>query len=187
MEKIGLITKFFNASSANWEAALLLSDSIEQQELAVSLRNTLCILKEISESRDIQTILQAENLSLLLELENHGNSPEEKNSISSALQQIAEANKSLCIVKNEKSYCDVAETYSTKRKEGGLPLDSFREFLKSHATRLTNRLAAPLSTPEKNILRQRKENLKVARELYIEMQRTALGLPSHLKAQDIER
>lgn len=186
MEKTGLINKYLSASSRNWEAVALLNDSKEHHALATSLVETLHILKEVTENKNIETIIAIEKFALILELENHGNSSEERNSIKTALQQLEDAQKSLAIVKNDIAYQAGAETYSIKRKEAGLPLDSFREFLKSHMTRLTNRLAAPLSAPEKNILRQRKENVKVARELYIEMQRTALGLPSQPKTQGIE-
>lgn len=187
MEKTGLINKYLSASSRNWEAVALLNDSKEHHALSASLAETLHILKDVAVTRDIDLSIAIEKFALILELENHGNSSEERNSIKTALQQLEDAQKSLIIVKDNTAYQASTETYSTKRKEAGLPLDSFREFLKSHTTRLTNRLAAPLSAPEKNILRQRKENLKVAKELYIEMQRTALGLPSQSKVQGIER
>lgn len=186
MEKTGLINKFLSASSRNWEAVTLLNDSKEHHALTASLSETLHILKEVAISKNIETMIAIEKFALILELENHGNSSEERNSIKTALQQLEDAQKSLVIVKDDTAYQASTETYSTKRKESGLPLDSFREFLKSHTTRLTNRLAAPLSAPEKNILRQRKENLQVARDLYIKMQRTALCLPSQSKIQGIE-
>lgn len=125
---------------------------------------------------------------LHLELQNRANSPEETNSIKTAVLQLEEAQKSLAVVKDSAAYTAVAETYSSKRKEAGLPLDSFREFLKSHTTRLTNRLAGPLSVPEKNILRQRKENLRVVKELYVTMQRKALGMrQERSQGQELER
>jgi len=65
--------------------------------------------------------------------------------------------------------------YPAKSKENGLPLDSFREFIKSHSTRLTNRLAGHLAMPEKEILRQRKVSLQQARLLYVELQIQALA------------
>lgn len=58
-----------------------------------------------------------------------------------------------------------------------MPLDAFRDFLKSHSARLTNRLAGQGSPPEKLLLRQRKENLSVIKECYMEFQRKALSLP----------
>ena len=142
-------------------------------------------LKIIGTSKDIYTILESERISLELELIHYSNSPEERNSIKQALAQIIEAKSALSVVVDSATYLPATATYSGKRKENGLPLDAFREFLKSHTTRLTNRLAAPLSVPEKNILRQRKENLQVVKELYMELQRKALGLPSKTREQGL--
>ncbi|WP_211226305.1 hypothetical protein [Desulfomicrobium escambiense] len=46
----------------------------------------------------------------------------------------------------------------------------------SHTARLTNRLKGTASVSEKNILRQRKDNLKPSTERYMEMQREALRM-----------
>ena len=37
--------------------------------------------------------------------------------------------------------------------------------------------ALGISIPEKNILRQRQENMRQAKKLYMDLQRKALGLP----------
>lgn len=120
------------------------------------------------------------------ELKNYSNSPEESNSIKTALVQLKEAKNSLDIVQDPQVYQGATATYSGKRKEAGLPLDSFREFLKSHSTRLGNRMASPLSVPEKNILRQRKENLNMVKEVYVVMQRDALGLEAPAKSKGLQ-
>lgn len=70
------------------------------------------------------------------------NSPEETQSLKTAAAQLDAAAKCLNVVCNDpKGYTASAQTYSTKRKEAGLPLDAFRDFLKSHTARLTNRPA----------------------------------------------
>lgn len=188
MEKIGLISKFIELNSVNFTSAALVESSKEKQSLNKNLTLTLQVLKNIVTTKDIVLILEAEKITLRLELEKRANSPEEANSIKIALLQMEEAQQSLSVVKNASVYQAVAATYSSKRKEAGLPLDSFREFLKSHTTRLTNRLAGPLSVPEKNILRQRKENLRVVKEVYMGMQREALGLGQEKDyGQEMER
>jgi hypothetical protein len=48
-------------------------------------------------------------------------------------------------------------------------------------------MTGQISVPEKNILRQRKENLGMVREVYIFMQREALGLPAPEKSKGLER
>ncbi|MDR1921924.1 MAG: hypothetical protein LBS31_09340 [Candidatus Adiutrix sp.] len=104
------------------------------------------------------------------------NSPEEAQSLKTAAAQLDDAAKCLNVIVNDpKGYEASAQTYPTKKKEAGLPLDAFRDFLKSHSARLTNRLAGKGSHFEKLILRQRKDNLTAIRERYIELQQKALG------------
>lgn len=175
MAIIGLLNKITGLNLGNWNAHKEVENSEEQQLLDASRRQTLVAVKEVASSKDIYTILETERIILVQDLEYHGNSQEEISSIQTALHQYAEAQDSLETVKDGLAYQAGTKTYSSRHREGGLPIDSMREFLKSHTTRLSNRLAAPLSVSEKNILRQRKENLKVAKELYIGMQREALG------------
>jgi hypothetical protein len=52
------------------------------------------------------------------------------------------------------------------------------DHLKSHTARLANRLAGKGSNVEKLIMRQRKENLTIIKERYVELQKKALGLPA---------
>ncbi|GAB1253001.1 hypothetical protein [Desulfovibrio falkowii] len=136
----------------------------------------LLILKQINKDKDLLLLLAVEGLSLTQERELRANSPEEVNSINAAQLQLQEANNALNVVKDPSAYKAATETYSSKQREAGLPLDAFREFIKSHTTRLSNRLSAPLSVQEKNILRQRKENLRTAKDIYIALQRKALSL-----------
>lgn len=97
------------------------------------------------------------------------------------MTQFQEAKKSLAVVHDPKGYQDATATYSGKRKESGLPIDSFREFLKSHNTRLTNLMKSQLSVPEKSILRQRKEILGMVKEGYMGLQRKSLGIEAPAK------
>ena len=96
--------------------------------------------------------------------------------LKTALLQRDDAGKALGIVVFPEAYRKATDTYSSKRIENGLPLDGFREFIKSHTTRLTNRLAGQLSGHEKEIVRQRKANLLVAKEVYVALQKKALEL-----------
>lgn len=150
--------------------------SLEAQRYQRALKHSCSLLKEIGQSADPETILKAEKATLLQELSTYANSSEMKNSLSPALEQLQGASDTLELVQDHEAYAKAAITYSAKRKQGGLPLDAFREFVKSHTARLTNRLKATSSVPEKNLLRQRKENLKVANLKYMELQRAALGI-----------
>jgi predicted nucleotidyltransferase len=162
------------AVSRDLSAYKLLDASKERQALDTALSKTLALYKEMESVRDIPVLLAAERLILTHELHNFANSPEDHNSIQTALNQLADAEKAMNIVMLSDAYQKATDTYAAKRMENGLPQDGFREFIKSHVTRLTNRLAGQLSGSEKEILRQRKANLLAARDAYIALQRKAL-------------
>ncbi|SHN72795.1 hypothetical protein [Desulfovibrio litoralis] len=177
MAKTGLANKIFINLEFNFETYQLKETSKEAQKHNEGLQDTFSLLKEVKAAKEIYLALGVEQLLLNQELARYANSPEEANSIKKAIEQLQDARKSLTVVNDSQAYQKATETYPSKNKEAGLPIDSFRAFLKSHSTRLTNRMASPLSVTEKNILRQRKENLAMIKEVYIEMQREALGLP----------
>ncbi len=169
MEKIGLVSRIIEKLDVGWEAYQDVQAALETQNRNKILQETLVLLKEVKGTKDIKLMLGVEDLMLRQELNVYANSPEETNSIKKALEQLQEARKSFAVVHDHKAYKNATETYSSKQKETGLPLDSFRQFLKSHSVRLTNRMASPLSVPEKNILRQRKELLGMVKEVYMDL------------------
>ncbi len=181
MEKIGLVSKLTSNLNLGWESYQDVQTSVETQNHNAILQDTLGLLKAIKATKDTPLALGVEEMMLRQELTLYANSPEETNSIKKALEQLQEARKSFAVVHNHEVYQQATETYSSKQKEAGLPLDSCRQFLKSHSVRLTNRMASPLSVPEKNILRQRKELLGMVKEVYMGLQKEALGLNAPLK------
>lgn len=183
MGKTGLITKIGLNINQGWRSHQLVESSKEMQERNVLLSETLNLLKEVKATKNIHVALGVEEMMLRQELALYANSPEQRNSITTAIQQLQEAKQSLSVVQDTKVYQTATTTYSGKKKKGGLPLDSFREFLKSHNTRLTNQMTSPLSMPEKSILRQRKEILGMVKEVYIGMQRMALGMETPNKSR----
>ena len=187
MEKIGLVSKIYDTLDVNWRTHQQVESSPEMLKKNASLQETLGLLKEVKGTKDIKTMLGVEEIMLRQELSVYANSPEETNSIKKALEQLQEARKSFAVVHDHKDYEKATETYSSKQKEAGLPLDSFRQFLKSHSVRLTNRMASPLSVPEKNILRQCKELLGMVKEVYISLQKEALGIKAPEKKLGLER
>lgn len=187
MEKIGLINKLGQNIEQSWDTHLLFNETHEAKKHNLVLAETVSILKDIKASKDLNLALGGEEMLLRQELAAYANSPEQHNSVNAAIKQIQEARKSLVVVNDPKAYQAATETYSGKRKEAGLPIDSFREFLKSHNTRLTNLMKSELSVPKKNILRQRKEILGMVKEVYMGMQREALDLPPQEKSRGLGR
>jgi hypothetical protein len=180
MDQIGLINKLFDNFSERWKSSQRISKLDVQKKHNELLSASLLILKETHSSKDLNLALGVEEMFLREELEKYDNSNEEIDSIKKAVSQVQQAKESLAVIQNSSVYKEATRTYSDKNKEAGLPLDSFRQFLKSHSTRLYNRMAGNLPVPEKNILRQRKENLGMVRDVYIAMQREALGLPQEI-------
>lgn len=187
MEKTGLIAEILTAINNNWKEHCLLNECKEKQSYDASLRESLVLLKKVHGCEDVSLLLGIEKMLLIQEQTHYANSPEEVSSIKKALIQLDEAKTFFPCVHDHKIYKNVTLSYSGRRKENNLPLDCFREFIKSHSTRLTNRLAAPLPIPEKNLLRQRKDNMRVAKELYIDFQRKALDIPAPSKDIGLER
>jgi len=175
MVTYGLIDELFENLSLDWGLFQLKESSAEALEFQKSLLTTLTTYKSLGKSNNPELILAAEKLTLQQELATYANSVEMVNSIKPALEQLEEAFRALKLVQDKDAYAKAAQAFSAKRKQGGLPLDAFREFILSHTARLTNRLKGTASVSEKNILRQRKDNLKAANERYMDLQREALG------------
>jgi hypothetical protein len=187
MVKTGLLNSLLTQEEYNFEAYKQLLASNQAKTREKGLKATHDLLREVHAEKDINLALEAEHMLLRLELKNLANSKEETQSLNKSIEQIKEANDSLNIIQDNQSYQKAAKTYSGKNKEAGLPLDAMRQFIRSQSARLYNRMAGPLSVPEKNILRQRRENLGMVKELYIAMQREALGLPAPGKSQGLSR
>ena len=98
-------------------------------------------------------------------------------SLNAAAADFAVIKSSVTTVKVPHEYQAAATTYHSKKKAHGVVADGCHEALNSHTTRLGNRMSAvgiPIS--EKNVLRQRQANMRVAKELYVELQKRALGM-----------
>lgn len=140
---------------------------------------TVNYLRQHAQERNIGAMLDDERLLLTHSLQFDANSPEEKSSLKTAIDQLDESRTCFkALTARPAAYKEMVDTYPSKKKEAGLPLDAARDFFKSHATRLTNILSGKSLHFEKVLVRQRKDNLKVIRDAYVELQRKALGLES---------
>jgi hypothetical protein len=185
MEKIGLINRILTRQELNYRDFQALHNSKEAINHNEGLQETLKLLKEVKTFRDIRLALNIERLLLTQEIQLYANSPEETRSVQTAIAQLQDAENAFNVVQNPQAYQEATKTYPAKQKEAGLPMDSFRTFIKSHSTRLQNRMASPLPVPEKNIFRQRRENMSMVKDVYMHMQRQALGLESPAKTKGL--
>ncbi|MGL4209667.1 MAG: hypothetical protein ACRCTY_09805 [Candidatus Adiutrix sp.] len=160
------------------EIKVRIIESPEQKKFDEGMVETLNYLRQSAKERNIGQLLHDERLLLTHSLKFDATSQEETKRLTAAINQLDESLRCLNLLeKSPAVYKENATIYSSKRKEAGLPLDAARKFLKSHETRLNNTLAGKASHSDKLLLRQRKENLKVIRECYIDLQKKSLGLP----------
>lgn len=145
-------------------------------------------LRQQAKDKNIASMLYDERLILTHSLQFDANSKEEKSSLNSAIAQLDESRQCFdSLLSNPAAYNEMQTTYPTKKKEAGLPLDAARDFFKSHSTRLSNILSGKSSHFEKVLVRQRKDNLQVIRDAYVELQRKALGMEAPKKDKGLSR
>jgi glutamine synthetase adenylyltransferase len=177
----GLKTELLDSLQRNSKTRRLIERSQLQKNHDAGIEDTVKILHEAAEQRDILKLFNSERLLLVHLRQTDANSPEEVKSLEAAINQLDESIECFkAIQADPAAYKKMAATYPSKHKEAGLPMDAAREFFRSHTTRLNNSLAAKGTDSEKNLLRQRKENLKVIRECYIEFQKQAMDLQGNL-------
>lgn len=136
---------------------------------------TMEYLRRQQERRDIETLFSSELLALTHSLENDVISPEEETSLNAGINQLTRAYDCYKALTGDfDAYKKMQDTYE---KEDGLPIDVARNFFKSHYTRLQNILRSNSKAPklEKDMVRLRRDSLKIMREIYIEIQRKALA------------
>ncbi len=185
----GLIAECLLHLSSNFEAKTQTLDSPQYKNQEKTTSDVLAFLQKIAQSRNIHLLLDVERLVMEHSLQYDTNSPEERQSVKVALEQLDMCKKCLhSLAHNPAGYREsVDPTYSNKTREAGLPLDAARQFFKSHTTRLTNNLVSKASHVEKLLLRQRKENVAVMRDCYVELQQKALNIAPVAKSRGHSR
>lgn len=175
----GSTGKLLNRLNRNYADHQRLLESQPQKNYDAGIMKTVNFLRQHAQDKDVGAMLDDERLMLTHSLKFDANSPEEKKSLQAAIDQLDESH--ICfeaLATDPVAYKKMAATYSSKKKEAGLPLDAARDFFKSHATRLTNILSGKSSHFEKVLVRQRKDNLKIIRDVYVKLQQKALELES---------
>lgn len=163
-----------NINVANYERII---ESSPQKTYDEGLMETVLYLRGQAKTGEIGAMLEDERLILSHALEFSANSAEEKNSLKSAIAQLDESRRCFKnLLTDPEAYKKNEASFSEKKKQAGLPLDAAREFFQSHSTRLNNLLSGNSPHCAKLLIRQRKDNLQVVKDAYVELQRKALGL-----------
>ena len=136
-------------------------------------------MKDLQKSDDIDLLVKVEASLISMERSLYAkNDPSVLPSLNAAVRDFEDIKKAVDVVKSPKAYIAAANTYRSNKKIHGVVIDGCYEAINGHVTRLGNRMSAVgISIPEKNILRQRQENMRQAKKLYMDLQRKALGLP----------
>ncbi|MBF0250776.1 MAG: hypothetical protein HQL35_09140 [Alphaproteobacteria bacterium] len=176
-----------NRNLLNERAAFVQRErSHEAGKLQAAQTDLLQTAKEVGRSGDLELIMATERTILINELRLYGNSAGMKSSLSTAIEDIKQAERHVPIVKDKKRYAAHAELFQRpKNRRGGLPYDEARQFFNAHNTRLLNQDRSRLSDVEKRTLNVRRTNIRNAEKMYAALQVQALGIgQSHDKGRD---
>jgi hypothetical protein len=100
-----------------------------------------------------------------------------RTSLAKAIREFDEAFRAHKILKNPEIYKFVENTYSTRMgfRYRGMPKDAFHVACAGHIVRIKNILKSPgISLAEKELLEQRRSNMKTAQSVYLEVQKKIL-------------
>ncbi len=145
---------------------------------AYSQKQIVKVLQAIYKTCDIDMIMSAEKAINIHELQYYTNSKPMESSIKQTLTSIEITNKLIDVIHNKPDeYIIRAKSYEeAKNKIGDLPNDEARQFFKAQSTRFVNLSKAPLSTDKKATIEARKINIRLAGEIYTDMQKNVLGI-----------
>ena len=135
------------------------------------------IFKEAAKTQNIDIMVAVEKAYIQMELEQFAGSPRMRNSLREAIKGMEVIEAHLIYLKDPAKYRFINETHTlNKNRKGDLPYDEARQALRSHMTRLNNLDTSRMDEAEREILEQRKQNIKIAEDVYIPLQKTALDI-----------
>ncbi len=154
---------------------------------SVAQKQIVKLLQAIHRTRDIDMIMSAEKAINLHELQYYTNSKPMESSIKQTLSSIKSTEYMLDLIQNKpQDYIIMANTYNEpKNKIDDLPNDEARQFFKAQSVRFVNMSKAPLSTDKKATIEARKYNIRVAEEIYTQMQKNVHGFLKNMEGVDM--
>ncbi len=145
---------------------------------SIAQKQMVKIIQAIGKTGDINLIMTAEKAINVHELEFYTNSKPMESSLKQTLTSINITNKCIDVIQNKPDEYKIrAQSYEeTKNQLNGLPLDEARQFFKSQSARFVNMDKSPLSNDKKATIEARKFNVRLAGDIYIDLQKATLGL-----------
>jgi len=142
------------------------------------ISGAMASFQEANVSRDAQTIVMAELVFRQQEMEFCDESDTStRSSLTAALRGCEDSLRSLEVVKNASSYQDAEKTHPTRPdlRIEGCPKDAFHQACIANIVRLGNACKVPgINRIEKALFAQRIDNMSVAQDAYLELQKAAL-------------
>jgi hypothetical protein len=200
MEQIGLSeseTKqcFRLATSANayWKAKdMVLSSTGIQKSVDNACRQVQGFFTRFRGANNFFLLMAAERIMCIADLKHFQNSQRDNpdafhnaiilRTLHEGVEQMDEISDKLTTrsrdVKTFHVYSSCTQTVKGDHDRKGLPKDAIRKLLPSHRTRLENKNKGMdgVSNDEVNLIGLRRENIQSAEQLYMTMQREALGI-----------
>ena len=131
-------------------------------------------------TKDLETVILAEQTFIVQELQACDSSDTQAiGSLEQAINSFDDALHSLEVVSDSVLYSAADKTHPTRGKYRykGMPKDAFHTACLAHRTRLGNLLRYPgVNMTEKQLLIQRSSNMSTAQSVYLDMQKTSLGV-----------
>ncbi len=149
---------------------------------AIAQKQIVKVLQAINKTRDINLIISAEKAINVHELQFYSINKISDSSIKQTLASIDSTNNLIRTIQNEPDkYINHANLFQDpKNIINGLPNDDARQFFKSQSVRFVNMYKIPTTKDKQNILDARKVNIRLAGEIYTDMQQQVLGKDTNL-------
>ena len=145
-------------------------------DLLIARKKVIEGLQNLQQRDDIVESLTGEHYILEAELEYHGNSSIMIKSLNNAMDELDAALRMVERVRKPEEYRITNEDADLeKNRVGDLPNDQARQFFRAQFARLKNIDKSRLSDSEKDVLKARRDNLRVAELHYIRLQEKALA------------
>jgi hypothetical protein len=140
-------------------------------------QNMLSDLEDIRKSGNLESIVAAEKIIIMFDIEWYANSKSMKSSLETAREELEAIETNIGLVGDSKRYKNINASHAQRkvRDDNDLPKDGARIAFRSHIARLGNYDKAKSDDHEKTIIQARQQNISIAEKLYIERQEKALG------------
>ena len=166
-----------NLLANEYAAVRALRETLLAKDLHDARSDLLANIRKVTQSANLGLIVATEKAVVRGDLSRYANSKAMTHSLQAALDDLAIIEKHMLIVADKSLYRFLDETRRRPgNRIGGLPRDEARQALAGHRTRLGNMDKARLDDDEKAIVDARKAAINAAKNLYIALQKKALGM-----------